>query len=1096
MKMTSIRLSGLVLFCTVVYASAVGAAETAADLVAASGVQGGLVVHVGCGADGAFTAGLRVNERYIVQGLCADAAVASRARANLLKQKLSGPVTVIGWDGKRLPYADNLVSLLVVESGGELARGEIMRVLSPRGVVMVKSGDTWTKTVKAWPDEIDEWTHYLHGADNNAVADDMVVAPPRHMQWVSGPRWGRSHDHLDSVSAVVSARGRIFSILDEGSAASVKAPSKWMLVARDAFNGVLLWKRPVSPWEDQLRPFRSGPAELPRRLVAVGDRVYATLGYGKPVVALDAATGEVLHTYAGTDNAHEIVCSDGRLFVVVSEPLKAPSPTTGKVVRTFPVWRGSYLEYTTTYMTKHLRAFDAASGKVLWTRDDADVAQILPLTLIVGAGRVFFQNEGSLLALAPASGKVLWRAKRPSVRNRYAWLVPTVVVQDGVVLSADRAAGKPVDTGGTDKAAVEWRVSANHILTEGVMMAFDAASGKALWTAPCHEGFNSPADVFVIGGKVYSGALAWGRQPGITNIYDLKTGKVVATKPRDQDLYTFGFGHHRCHRNKATVNYIIQGRAGIEFIDVSNPTRATADHWVRGACQYGTLPCNGLMYAPTHPCACYITAKLDGYNALSGKRAVPFRKGSERVEKGPAFGKMISDPKSEISDLKSQISDLKSQISDPQSTWPTLRGNTARSGATSTVLATKLSRAWSVPLDGPLTAPTVAGGRLLVAQREANTVRVLSADDGSSLWSFTAGGRVDSPPTVFGGAVYFGSADGWMYCLRAADGALAWRFRVAPEDRQIVAYGRLESVWPVHGTVLVCAGPAGKPTAYAAAGRTSYVDGGVYLCGVDAATGTPLFRRRISHMDPSSGSEPQNVIKGVIMPGAIPDVLATDGTSIFMRHQRFDLEGRPQPQTVDHLFCSAGFLDDTWWHRTYLQIGSFMKGGYGGWTTAGNSRISGKALVRNATHAFGFGRKAYTITGSHLGLQSECHLFSAAIKAAPSKAPPRKPKAQPGKKKSRRPTTKITYAWSKSIGIYPRAMLLAGKTLYLAGPSSVQGFFDNRAGGKVLLQAVSTADGTKLAEQTLTASPVHDSFAAANGRLYFTTADNRVVCWK
>ncbi len=1074
MKSTSLYRACVVLLFTAAYASAVGAAEAPGNLVATSGVRGGLVVHVGC-QSGEFAAGLRIHDRYVVQGLCADAAGAATARAHLLKQKVLGPVTVIHWDSKTLPYADNLVSLLVVESAGKLADGEIMRVLSPRGVAMVKTGGSWVKTVKPWPTNIDEWTHYLHSPSNNAVAADTVVAPPRHMQWVAGPRWGRSHDHLDSVSAVVSARGRIFSIVDEGPTASVKAKSKWMLVARDAFNGVLLWKKPVTPWEDQLRPFRSGPAELPKRLVAVGDRVYATLGYGKPAVALDAATGEVLRTYAGTDNAHEIVCSGGKLFVVISDPLKEASPTTGKVLRKFPVWRGSYLEYTTKYMRKHVRAFDAESGKLLWTKQDTDVAQILPLTLILGEGRMFFQNAGTLFSLDPASGKVLWKVARPSTRHRYAWLVPTVVVADGVVLSADRAADKPVDTGGTDKTALEWRVSANHILTDGLLMAFDAKTGKPLWTRPAHENFNAPADVFVIDGKVYSGPMAWGRQPGITEIYDLKTGKVVATKPRDQDLYTFGFGHHRCHRNRATVKYIIQGRAGIEFIDVSNPNRATADHWVRGACQYGTLPCNGLMYAPTHPCACYITAKLDGYNALAGKRAVPFRKGPERVEKGAAFGKTIPNPPS--------------QISSPQSSWPTLRGDNARSGAASTALPTKLTRAWSVPLAGPLTAVTVAGGRLYVAQREANTVHAMSADDGAPLWSFTAGGRVDSPPTVFGQAVYFGSADGWMYCLRAADGALAWRFRVAPEDRQIVAYGRLESVWPVPGNVLVCKGPGGKPTAYAAAGRTSYIDGGVYLCGVDAATGKALFRRQISHMDPATGNEPQKTIKGVTMPGAIPDVLSTDGTSIFMRHQRFDLAGAPQPQTVDHLFCSAGFVDDTWWHRTYLQYGSFMRGGYGGWTSAGNSRISGKALVRNATHAYGFGRTGYTNTGSHLGLQSQLRLFGATVKRTPPKAPARK-------KKGRRPQPKINYTWSTSIAIYPRAMLLAGKTLYLAGPPAVEGFFANRPDGKVLLQAVSIADGSKLSECTLTASPVYDSFAAANGRLYFATADGRVVCWK
>jgi len=1039
-------------------------------LVAASGVQGGLVVHVGGGRS---TAAFRINDRYVVQGLQADPARVAEARQHVLKRNLSGPVSVIRWDGGHLPYADNLVSLLIVDEPKGLADGEALRVLSPRGVALIKSGEGRRKLTKLWPEEIDEWTHYLHGPDNNAVAEDTRVAPPRHMQWVSGPRWGRSHDHLSSVSAVVSARGRIFSIVDDGPTASVKADSKWMLVARDAFNGVLLWQKPISPWENQLRPFRSGPAELPRRLVAVGDRVYATLGYGKPAVALDAATGKLLRTYEGTDNAHEIVCEGGKLFVVVSKPLDEESPTSGKVLRRFPVWRGSYLEFTTKYMPKHVRAFDAESGRLIWKKDDADAAHVLPLTLIVGDGRVFFQNAGHLIALEPETGKVIWKTPRPSVRHRYAWLTPTLVVAGGVVLSADRAADKPVDTGGKDKASPEWRVSANHLLKEGLIMAFSAADGKQLWTAPTHEGFNSPADVFVIGGKVYSGVLAWGRQPGITSIYDLKTGKVVATKPRDQDLYTFGFGHHRCHRNRATTKYIIQGRAGIEFLDVSDFSRTTADHWVRGACQWGSMPANGLMYAPTHPCACYITAKLNGYNALSGKRATPPPKASERLEEGPAFDRIPQSP-----------------IPNPQPNgWPTLRHDNARSGSTTETLPARLKPCWERPLPGPLTAVTVAAGRLYVARREANTVCALKADDGSPLWSFTAGGRVDSPPTVFGEAVYFGSADGWIYCLRAADGKLVWRFRVAPESRQIVAYNRLESAWPVHGNVLVCKGPRGRPVAYAAAGRTSYVDGGVYLCGVHAVTGELQFRRRIRHRDPKTGNEPQNVIKGVTMPGAIPDVLATDGTSLFMRHQRFDLAGRPLEQNVDHLFCSAGFLDDTWWHRTYLQIGSFMRGGYGGWTAAGNSHISGKALVRNDKRAFGFGRKGYTITGSHLGLQSECHLFAADIKTGTP---------QQGRQRRRggRAKAKVQYVWSKPIPIFPRAMLLAGETLFLAGASNVDDFFAGDPKQNVLFWAVSTKDGSKLTESKLKASPVYDSFAACGGRLYFTTVDGRVVCWK
>ncbi|MGB2824219.1 MAG: hypothetical protein WBF17_24815, partial [Phycisphaerae bacterium] len=179
-----------------------------------------------------------------------------------------------------------------------------------------------------------------------------------------------------------------------------------------------------------------------------------------------------------------------------------------------------------------------------------------------------------------------------------------------------------------------------------------------------------------------------------------------------------------------------------------------------------------------------------------------------------------------------------------------------------------------------------------------------------------------------------------------------------------------------------------------------------------------------------------------------------------------------------------------WWHRTYLQVGTTMRGGYGGWGAAGNARISGRLLVKGDGRVFGFGRKAYAITGSHLGLQSEYHLFAADAELVTPAV------AEKQKAKRRRAATKVKYHWSKAIPFYPRAMLLAGDTLFVAGPDDVGDIFSPRPEKAVRLWAVSGADGGNLAEYRLTASPVLDSFAATSGRLYFTTADGRAVCYK
>ena len=115
---------------------------------------------------------------------------------------------------------------------------EVLRVLVPNGVAMVKDDGEWKKTVKPRPDNIDEWSHYLHDSTGNSVANDDVVAPPRHLQWVGSPRWSRHHDRMASMSALVSTNGRMFYIMDEGSRISIQLPSKWKLIARDAFNGI------------------------------------------------------------------------------------------------------------------------------------------------------------------------------------------------------------------------------------------------------------------------------------------------------------------------------------------------------------------------------------------------------------------------------------------------------------------------------------------------------------------------------------------------------------------------------------------------------------------------------------------------------------------------------------------------------------------------------------------------------------------------------------------------------------------------------------------------------------------------------------------
>jgi len=323
MKDVSIKKSLIIAILAAMPVSMV-VAENAEEIIRKTGIKGGLIVHLGFG-NGELTTALRRNEHYLVHGLDTDKTKIKTARKQLVSKGAYGDISFMHLTENELPYVDNLVNLLIVEEQGNIRKKEMMRVLRPLGFLYIKEKGKWTKIIKPWPKEIDEWTHFLHGPDNNAVAKDSVVHKPRALQWISDPIHGRSHEEMASVSAAVTSQGRVFYIADYAPLVFIRFDAQWKLVARDAFNGVLLWTRDIPRWSDHLRHSRAGPLHLPRRLVAVGNRVYTTLGLAAPVIEIDAATGMTLRVVEGTERTEEILVSDDVLYLVVG---------TSEVVRT------------------------------------------------------------------------------------------------------------------------------------------------------------------------------------------------------------------------------------------------------------------------------------------------------------------------------------------------------------------------------------------------------------------------------------------------------------------------------------------------------------------------------------------------------------------------------------------------------------------------------------------------------------------------------------------------------------------------------------------------------------------------------------------
>ncbi len=170
----------------------------------------------------------------------------------------------------------------------------------------------------------------------------------------------------------------------------------------------------------------------------------------------------------------------------------------------------------------------------------------------------------------------------------------------------------------------------------------------------------------------------------------------------------------------------------------------------------------------------------------------------------------------------------------PDTSWPTYLHDNARSGITSQSLSYPLSQkwvfrnagkpvpAWADPQDAPIEGNyelprlrfddayhvSAAGGLVFFGSSATNKVYALDAATGEERWSFFIDGPVRLAPTVAGERVYFGSDDGNVYCLRAADGALVWKFRAAPSDERVLGRGKMISLWPVRTNVLVDNGVA------------------------------------------------------------------------------------------------------------------------------------------------------------------------------------------------------------------------------------------------------------------------------------------------
>jgi len=182
------------------------------------------------------------------------------------------------------------------------------------------------------------------------------------------------------------------------------------------------------------------------------------------------------------------------------------------------------------------------------------------------------------------------------------------------------------------------------------------------------------------------------------------------------------------------------------------------------------------------------------------------------------------------------------------SDWPMWRYDASRSAASTEQLPSELTlqwtrkfsprkQAWDDTLNLDLMTydrvfePVVMNGRLFIGFNDRDKLTAYDVETGAELWSHFAAGPVRMPPVAWKDRIFFGSDDGYLYCLNAADGTLIWKFRGGPGSRQILGNQRLISAWPLRG------GPVVRDDkVYIAASIWPFM--GTFIYSLDAETGS------------------------------------------------------------------------------------------------------------------------------------------------------------------------------------------------------------------------------------------------------------------
>ncbi len=733
----------------------------------ATTVKSGLAVVLGStNADAALQ--LSQNKNLLIHVLVQDEAYLNAVRKDLAEGAIYGLVSAehpVNW--AELPYSSKMANLVIVENldilkSKGLTLDEITRILVPGGLLTIGNASVnvsgsvadavtlakvsatlssvsnnadWSVLQKAAAEGTDDWTHWNHGADGNALSNDTKVGPPTHLKWSSGnetimdksgtwPGW--------RISNGVAMYFHIDSRTEAGR-------DKVTMTARDANNGTKLWSRSDVHTRGGKRgnniPFSADDKYL-----------YTIPDYGEATVVIDIKTGVTVRTLTAAKPkavsnslAYELLAVDGKLVQISGTQIHVINPNTGEVLWSKEAGEGAMFfrgiasvkenkvftilskdintnpgRWPTTHHHEEIVAYNLQTGAKEWSNSSLKTYELGQLiyyngTLgLFGSKAIIGGDRGFIAMMNPANGDVYWKNQYGDIETKVPW-------------HDSKMGGLSMAMRG-DQAIVNYGPN---------VIFWDIKNGGyKFWRADIN-----------------------------------KTGEDGTKKV---------YGLHACVKGVLTTNYTTTG-LGI-WIDKSMnydflPLR-------RAGCAEPGFPANGMIYYSPATCGCI--PEMNG-----GKGFVALGQEGTRVFPDDRLRMVPTETKEwKISGGVTSLS-LKAR---PKVSAQSLSG--------STILSDWPEFQTSAPMAKISTSNEVSSEGFTV-KTTGSFLGVDIYENGNLQTQLFTGGRVTAKPVIRNGLAYVGAADGYLYAYDLKNKETKWKLMIAPYDQRVMISSQLESHWPV-----------------------------------------------------------------------------------------------------------------------------------------------------------------------------------------------------------------------------------------------------------------------------------------------------------